>query len=103
MVLLLSRKVCGTTLRKTCILLDSPPLKSRRLNSSLLMERSRFGHRFQQILACVVLNQTGQSPYPRFFRENENLLILFHSCRAKECEVEYVYGELKRMPFVRVG
>lgn len=52
---------------------------------------------------CVVLNQTGQSPYPRFFKGNKNLLILFHSCRVKECEVEYMYGKLKRMPFVTVG
>lgn len=46
-------------------------------------------------LVCSVLNQTGQSPSSRFFRGNKKLLTLIHSCRAKEYEIEYTYGELK--------
>lgn len=58
MVLPLSRKVCGIPLRKTCILPDSPPLKSRtgKINSSLLMEKCGVSsRRFQQFYMVEML------------------------------------------------
>lgn len=64
MALLLGRKVCGTTLRKTCTLLESLPLKSRNrgISSSLLMERCDvFDLRFQQLHLMVMLKLSSQN------------------------------------------